>query len=50
MYIEGLTWFIGNLEGTGVPLLVGVGRWFEAFNMAVFAQSPTPMSHETPPG
>jgi signal transduction histidine kinase len=36
MYIEGLTWFLGNLEGTGVPALIGVGRWLEALNMAVF--------------
>jgi signal transduction histidine kinase len=37
MVAEGLTWFIGNLQGTEVPLLFAVGAWFEALNLAVFA-------------
>ncbi|MDQ0775182.1 signal transduction histidine kinase [Streptomyces aurantiacus] len=37
MWAEGLTWFIGNLQGTGVPLLFAAGAWWEALNMAVLA-------------
>ncbi|KWT59099.1 hypothetical protein ADL21_25945 [Streptomyces albus subsp. albus] len=32
---EGLTWFIGNLQGLKVPLLFGIGVWWEALNLAV---------------
>jgi signal transduction histidine kinase len=37
MLAEGLTWFIGNLQGTSVPLLFAVGAWWEALNLAVLA-------------
>ncbi|WP_313896577.1 histidine kinase [Streptomyces sp. GC420] len=37
MLAEGLTWFLGNLQGTSVPLLFAVGAWWEALNMAVLA-------------
>ncbi|MBQ0985806.1 hypothetical protein KBZ10_15030 [Streptomyces sp. F63] len=37
MLAEGVTWFIGNLQGSGVPALFAVGAWFEALNMAVLA-------------
>ncbi|MFQ6148478.1 sensor histidine kinase [Streptomyces seoulensis] len=34
---EGLTWFLGNLQGTPVPLLFTLGAWGEALNLAVLA-------------
>jgi signal transduction histidine kinase len=37
MAAEGLTWFLGNLQGTGVPLLFAAGAWGEAVNLAVLA-------------
>lgn len=37
MLAEGITWFIGNLQGTGVPLLFALGAWGEALNLAVLA-------------
>ncbi|GAB2597302.1 hypothetical protein GCM10027168_32720 [Streptomyces capparidis] len=37
MLAEGLTWFLGNLQGTAVPALFAVGAWFEALNLAVLA-------------
>jgi hypothetical protein len=35
MIAEGLTWFVGNLQGTGLPFLVAAGVWLESFNDAV---------------
>ncbi|MBO0514021.1 hypothetical protein J0695_19775 [Streptomyces beijiangensis] len=35
MVAEGVTWFLGNLQGTSVPALFAVGAWWEALNMAV---------------
>ncbi|WCN05175.1 sensor histidine kinase [Streptomyces sp. M92] len=35
MLAEGLTWFCGNLQGSGVPLLFALGSWGEALNLAV---------------
>ncbi|MDG4859066.1 histidine kinase, partial [Streptomyces sp. T-3] len=35
MVAEGVTWFLGNLQGTDVPALFAVGAWWEALNMAV---------------
>ncbi|MFC7303643.1 sensor histidine kinase [Streptomyces monticola] len=35
MVAEGVTWFIGNLQGTSVPLLFAAGAWWEALNLAV---------------
>lgn len=35
LYLEGATWFLGNLQGTGVPALFAVGAWLEALNMAI---------------
>lgn len=37
MLAEGLTWFIGNLQGTSIPLLFAFGAWWEALNLAVMA-------------
>jgi signal transduction histidine kinase len=37
MYAEGLTWFIGNFQGTGAPVLVGMAMWLEGLNLAVLA-------------
>ncbi|MFJ8648713.1 sensor histidine kinase [Streptomyces sp. NPDC093546] len=37
MLAEGLTWFIGNLQGFDQPLLIGMGAWWEALNLAVLA-------------
>jgi signal transduction histidine kinase len=37
MVAEGVTWFVGNVQGTGVPLLVGLGAWFDSLNLAVLA-------------
>ncbi|WP_229844513.1 sensor histidine kinase [Streptomyces cinnamoneus] len=37
MVAEGLTWFLGNLQGTSVPVLFAVGAWGEALNLAVLA-------------
>lgn len=37
MLAEGLTWFLGNLQGTAVPLLFALGAWGEALNLAVLA-------------
>ncbi|WP_257155545.1 ATP-binding protein [Streptomyces sp. Ru87] len=34
---EGLTWFLGNFQGSGVPLLFALGAWGEALNLAVLA-------------
>ncbi|MDI3403970.1 sensor histidine kinase [Streptomyces cavernicola] len=35
MVAEGVTWFIGNLQGTSVPALFAVGAWWEGLNLAV---------------
>jgi signal transduction histidine kinase len=35
MVAEGLSWFLGNLQGFSVPLLVAIGAWLEALNMAI---------------
>ncbi|MFJ9039001.1 sensor histidine kinase [Streptomyces sp. NPDC102406] len=35
MVAEGITWFLGNLQGTAVPALFTFGAWWEALNMAV---------------
>lgn len=35
LYLDGVTWFLGNLQGTGVPALFAVGAWLEALNMAI---------------
>ncbi|MCX5202837.1 histidine kinase [Streptomyces sp. NBC_00237] len=35
MVAEGVSWFVGNLQGTGVPALFAFGAWWEALNMAV---------------
>lgn len=35
MVAEGITWFLGNLQGTSVPALFALGAWWEALNMAV---------------
>ncbi|MGY0020124.1 sensor histidine kinase [Streptomyces sp. YJ-C3] len=35
MVFEGITWFLGNLQGTSVPALFAFGAWWEALNMAV---------------
>jgi hypothetical protein len=35
MIAEGLTWFVGNLQGTGFPSLVAAGAWLESLNDAV---------------
>ncbi|MEW2394551.1 histidine kinase [Streptomyces sp. NPDC046862] len=37
MLAEGLTWFLGNLQGFDQPLVLGVGAWWEALNLAVLA-------------
>lgn len=37
MLAEGVTWYLGNLQGTGVPLLFTIGAWGEALNLAVLA-------------
>ncbi|MFF8830916.1 sensor histidine kinase [Streptomyces sp. NPDC015131] len=37
LYAEGLTWFLGNLQGFPVPLLFAAGAWGEALNLAVLA-------------
>ncbi|WP_306298032.1 sensor histidine kinase, partial [Streptomyces sp. 13-12-16] len=37
MLAEGLTWFLGNLQGTTVPVLFALGAWTEALNLAVLA-------------
>jgi signal transduction histidine kinase len=37
MVAEGTTWFLGNLQGTGVPVLFAAGAWGEALNLAVLA-------------
>ncbi|MFV0131733.1 ATP-binding protein [Streptomyces sp. HMX87] len=37
MLAVGLTWFLGNLQGTSVPLVVALGAWTEALNLAVLA-------------
>ncbi|MEV3993841.1 sensor histidine kinase [Streptomyces sp. NPDC049837] len=34
---EGLTWFLGNLQGFPVPVLFAAGAWGEALNLAVLA-------------
>ncbi|MFG3510550.1 sensor histidine kinase [Streptomyces sp. NPDC047821] len=34
---EGLTWFLGNLQGFPVPVLFAIGAWGEALNLAVLA-------------
>ncbi|MCS0638609.1 histidine kinase [Streptomyces sp. LP05-1] len=34
---EGISWFLGNLQGFPVPWLFAVGAWGEALNMAVLA-------------
>ncbi|WP_244376027.1 sensor histidine kinase [Streptomyces ficellus] len=35
LYAEGLTWFLGNLQGFSVPVLFAAGAWGEALNLAV---------------
>ncbi|WP_338702664.1 histidine kinase [Streptomyces sp. Q6] len=35
MVAEGITWFLGNLQGTAIPVLFTFGAWWEALNMAV---------------
>jgi hypothetical protein len=35
MIAEGLTWYIGNLQGAGLPFLVAAGAWLESLNDAV---------------
>ncbi|GAA3368216.1 hypothetical protein GCM10020367_05670 [Streptomyces sannanensis] len=35
MAAEGITWFLGNLQGTGVPALFAAGAWWEGLNAAV---------------
>ncbi|MET9493710.1 histidine kinase [Streptomyces sp. NPDC006552] len=35
MVFCGITWFLGNLQGTAIPVLFTVGAWWEALNMAV---------------
>lgn len=35
MVAEGITWFLGNLQGTSVPALFAFGAWWEALNMAI---------------
>lgn len=35
MVVEGITWFLGNLQGTAIPVLFAFGAWWEALNMAV---------------
>ncbi|WP_344441486.1 sensor histidine kinase [Streptomyces kunmingensis] len=35
MVLEGITWFLGNLQGTAIPALFAFGAWWEALNMAV---------------
>ncbi|WP_018384385.1 sensor histidine kinase [Wenjunlia vitaminophila] len=35
MLAEGLTWFLGNLQGTREPLLFALGAWGESLNVAV---------------
>lgn len=35
MVAEGISWFLGNLQGTGVPWLFATGAWWEALNMAI---------------
>ncbi|GHF06888.1 sensor histidine kinase [Streptomyces fumanus] len=37
MLAEGVTWFVGNLQGTGVPIVFALGAWGEALNLAVLA-------------
>ncbi|MEV6104342.1 histidine kinase [Streptomyces sp. NPDC051940] len=37
MLAEGIVWFVGNLQGSGVPALFALGAWWEALNMAVLA-------------
>ncbi|MFD2766542.1 ATP-binding protein [Micromonospora eburnea] len=35
LYLDGVTWFLGNFQGTRVPALFAVGAWLEALNMAI---------------
>jgi len=35
MVAEGLTWFLPNLEGSGVPVLLDIGVWLASLNEAV---------------
>jgi signal transduction histidine kinase len=35
MVAEGLTWFLPNLEGSAVPVLMGLGVWLASLNEAV---------------
>ncbi|MDQ8704979.1 histidine kinase [Streptomyces sp. LHD-70] len=35
MLAEGITWFIGNLQGTSVPALFALGAWWEGLNLAI---------------
>ncbi|MGW8380877.1 histidine kinase [Streptomyces sp. ODS28] len=37
MLAEGITWFLGNLQGTHIPALFALGAWWEALNMAILA-------------
>ncbi|MEV7087646.1 histidine kinase [Streptomyces sp. NPDC093085] len=34
---EGVTWFVGNLQGFGQPVVFALGAWGEALNLAVLA-------------
>ncbi|WP_461017947.1 sensor histidine kinase [Streptomyces daliensis] len=56
MVAMGVTWFLGNLQGTHVPALFVLGSWGEALNMAVLAhlimsfpdgRLPTPLRRRT---
>ncbi|MDP9685667.1 sensor histidine kinase [Streptomyces griseoviridis] len=37
MLAEGITWFVGNLQGSGQPVVFALGAWGEALNLAVLA-------------
>lgn len=37
MVAEGMTWFLGNLQASGVPVLIAAGAWWEGLNLAVLA-------------
>ncbi|GAA2135963.1 sensor histidine kinase [Streptomyces synnematoformans] len=37
MTAVGVTWFLGNLQGTTVPALFAAGAWWEGLNVAVLA-------------
>jgi signal transduction histidine kinase len=35
MVAEGLSWYLGNLQGVTIPVLVAIGSWLEGLNMAI---------------